>query len=120
MEPTKGEGRKWSIKVKDLQKNTVTNESFDAVMVCNGHYFEPAVPNLKGRNTFQGQQLHSHDYRTPEVFVDKTVVVLGAGPSGTLLHTGKKRMEEKSVLPENVFFFFNKHLENDSNLFLLL
>ncbi|XP_076177714.1 uncharacterized protein LOC143152001 [Ptiloglossa arizonensis] len=82
VEPTKGEGRKWSIKVKDLQKNTVTNESFDAVMVCNGHYFEPAVPNLKGRNTFQGQQLHSHDYRTPEVFVDKTVVVLGAGPSG--------------------------------------
>lgn len=54
-------------------------------MVCNGHYFEPSVPILKGQSIFQGQQLHSHDYRIPEVFADKTVVVLGAGPSGMLL-----------------------------------
>ncbi|XP_076659167.1 senecionine N-oxygenase [Halictus rubicundus] len=81
LEPSNGD-RKWSIKAKDLQKNIVTNESFDAVMVCNGHYFEPSVPKLKGHDLFQGRQLHSHDYRTPEIFTDKTVLVIGAGPSG--------------------------------------
>ncbi|KZC12907.1 PREDICTED: senecionine N-oxygenase-like [Dufourea novaeangliae] len=82
VEPTNNGDRKWSIKVKDLQRNTVTNESFDAVMVCNGHYFEPSLPKLRGKDIFQGRQMHSHDYRTPEVFADKTVLVIGAGPSG--------------------------------------
>lgn len=53
-------------------------------MVCNGHYFEPFTPNLKGQNVFQGDQLHSHDYRVPTIFKDKTVVILGAGPSGKI------------------------------------
>lgn len=82
IEPSNGE-RKWSIKIKDLEKNTVLVESFDAVMVCNGHYFEPSMPNLKGQPIFQGQQLHSHNYRTPKIFLDKNVVIIGAGPSGT-------------------------------------
>lgn len=75
MEPTNGE-RKWSIRVKDLQKNAVVNESFDAVMVCNGHYFEPSMPTLKGQNIFQAQQMHSHDYREPEIFADKAVCIV--------------------------------------------
>lgn len=81
VEPISGE-RKWSIKVKDLKTNTVISETFDAVAVCNGHYFDPVIPNLKGHDVFQGKQLHSHDYRVPAIFKDKTVVVLGAGPSG--------------------------------------
>ncbi|XP_043256572.1 dimethylaniline monooxygenase [N-oxide-forming] 3-like [Colletes gigas] len=112
--PTSGGDRKWTIKVKDLQKNTVTSDSFDAVMVCNGHYFKPNVPNLKGHETFQGRQLHSHDYRTPDIFTNKTVVVVGAGPSGMdlALDISKKatrvilshhtRESIGTIFPENV------------------
>lgn len=71
--------------MKDLQRNVVLNESFDAVMVCNGHYFEPSYPNLKGQSVFQGKQMHSHDYRVPDIFLDKKVLVIGAGPSGRIL-----------------------------------
>lgn len=81
MEPSTGD-RKWTVKVRDLEKNVVLTETFDAVMVCNGHYFEPSIPKLKGHENFQGEQLHSHDYRVPNIFTDKTVLVLGAGPSG--------------------------------------
>nr|XP_012151606.1 PREDICTED: senecionine N-oxygenase-like isoform X2 [Megachile rotundata] len=81
VEPSNGD-RKWTVKVKDLKNNVVLNESFDAVMVCNGHYFEPSFPNLKGQNVYQGKQMHSHDYRVPNTFLDKNVVVIGAGPSG--------------------------------------
>lgn len=81
VEPAVGD-RKWSVKVKDLQKDMLMTESFDAVLVCNGHYFEPTIPKIPGQNLYIGEQIHSHDYRVPEIFNGKTVVILGAGPSG--------------------------------------
>lgn len=84
MKPVAG-ARKWSVKVRDLQGDVIVIEQFDAVMVCNGHYFEPRIPNIPGQDIFTGKQIHSHDYRVPTAFNDKNVVVLGAGPSGTYL-----------------------------------
>ncbi|KAG8039044.1 hypothetical protein G9C98_003351 [Cotesia typhae] len=77
-----GSSTKWTVTVKNLETGVVAKEIFDAVMVCNGHYFEPSLPIIEGHDKFQGQQLHSHDYRVPETFANKTVVVIGAGPSG--------------------------------------
>lgn len=79
--------RKWLVKAKDLQRDLVTSESFDAVMICNGHFSEPSVPKLKGQGIFQGAQLHSNDYRTPDVFTDQAVVIFGGGPSGIVSHS---------------------------------
>lgn len=83
VEPAVGD-RKWSVKVRDLQRDTIVTEAFDAIMVCNGHYFQPRIPKISGHDVFAGKQMHSHDYRVPEIFDGKTVVVLGAGPSGPL------------------------------------
>ncbi|XP_057319304.1 uncharacterized protein LOC130663831 [Microplitis mediator] len=77
-----GSSTKWTVSVKNLETGLVSNEIFDAVMVCNGHYFEPSIPIIEGHDKFKGLQLHSHDYRVPETFANKTVVVVGAGPSG--------------------------------------
>ncbi|XP_034936131.1 senecionine N-oxygenase-like [Chelonus insularis] len=74
--------RKWIVTVKDLKKNILKRETFDGVMICNGHYFEPNVPTIEGQSKFQGDQLHSHDYRVPDIFINKNVIVIGAGPSG--------------------------------------
>ncbi|KAG8545713.1 hypothetical protein GDO81_020447 [Engystomops pustulosus] len=57
-------------------------EKFDAVMVCVGHYSHPYIPDIEGMKNFQGQVLHSHFYRFPEVFSSRSVVLLGSGPSG--------------------------------------
>lgn len=46
---------------------------------------------------FVGQQLHSHDYRTPDAFRDRDVVVIGAGPSGMDLSLEVAR-EARSVV----------------------
>ncbi|XP_047360680.1 flavin-containing monooxygenase FMO GS-OX5 isoform X3 [Vespa velutina] len=109
VEPT-SEDRKWSVKVKNLKENVVKTETFDAIMVCNGHYFEPFIPNLKGQDVFQGDQLHSHDYRVPAIFKDKTVVVLGAGPSGMDLaleiSTSAKRVILSHHLKESILTRF--------------
>lgn len=57
-------------------------QDFDAVVICNGHYSEPNLPDVPGADQWPGLQMHSHNYRTPEPFAGQTVVVVGASNSG--------------------------------------
>src|SRR2546423_7944980 len=52
---------------------------FDAVVVATGHYWDPHVPELPGR--FDGTLIHGRDYRTPDAFSGRHVVVAGAAQS---------------------------------------
>jgi dimethylaniline monooxygenase (N-oxide forming) len=58
---------------------------YDAVMVANGHHWDPRWPEppFEGMDVFAGRQLHAHDYKgdDPHFFRDKRVVVLGMGNS---------------------------------------
>lgn len=62
---------------------TETGESaeFDAVVVANGHNWEPRWPEPGYPGTFTGTQLHAHEYRNAEVFRDRRVLVVGMGNS---------------------------------------
>ena len=59
-----------------------SSQDFDAVVVSNGHYSEPNTPDIPGMGSFPGIQLHSHNYRDPEAFRGKSVLVIGASNSG--------------------------------------
>ncbi|XP_030468483.1 flavin-containing monooxygenase FMO GS-OX-like 3 isoform X2 [Syzygium oleosum] len=52
-------------------------EVFEAVVVCNGKYTEPRLAEFPGRSTWGGEQIHSHNYRVPEPYKDKIVVIIG-------------------------------------------
>ena len=52
---------------------------YDAVIVDNGHLSAPRWPEVPGH--FDGEQLHSHHYRTPEPYTGRRVVVVGMGNS---------------------------------------
>ncbi|MFC4070544.1 flavin-containing monooxygenase [Actinoplanes subglobosus] len=56
-------------------------ERVDAVIVANGHNWRPRHPEPGYPGTFDGLQMHAHDYRTPEVFRDRRVLVVGMGNS---------------------------------------
>lgn len=58
-------------------------EEYDAVVVCNGHYSRPRVPEFPGQDVFPGRQMHSHNYRRPGPFRGQTVVLVGAAFSGS-------------------------------------
>ena len=60
----------------------VDGERFDAVAVCNGHFWAPRVPELPGLRDFPGTALHSHNYRCNAAFKGRRVVVLGSSVSG--------------------------------------
>lgn len=57
------------------------SERFDAVVVANGHNWDPRWPSPAHPGEFTGRQLHAHEYRTPEVFRDRRVLVVGMGNS---------------------------------------
>ena len=49
-------------------------------MIANGHNWDPRRPELPGQ--FDGLQLHSAEYKTPEMLEGRRVLVIGAGNSG--------------------------------------
>ncbi|WP_308162932.1 FAD-dependent oxidoreductase [Nocardia alni] len=52
---------------------------------ATGTWEKPFIPYYPGAETFAGRQLHAHDYRTPDEFAGKHVVVVGAGISAVQL-----------------------------------
>ncbi len=55
---------------------------FDALLVCNGHHWDPSYPDFPGH--FDGETLHSHHYIDPTDPLDltgKRVLVVGIGNS---------------------------------------
>src|SRR4051812_43591990 len=60
----------------------VDGEGFDALVVCNGHHWDPRLPEFPGH--FDGETIHSHHYidtRDPIDMHDKRVLVVGIGNS---------------------------------------
>ena len=53
---------------------------YRGVIVANGHLWKPRYPDYPG--TFHGRVLHSKEYKTPDILVDRRVLVVGAGNSG--------------------------------------
>jgi hypothetical protein len=72
----------WEVLVKNLASNAYKTYVFDSVLVCTGNFHTPAIPILNGRALFNGIQLHSHEFREKEQFTNKSVLIIGAGPSG--------------------------------------
>ncbi|MBO2446607.1 NAD(P)/FAD-dependent oxidoreductase [Actinomadura barringtoniae] len=53
-----------------------------ALINATGTWDRPFWPRYKGMETFGGRQLHTADYRGPQEFAGKRVLVVGGGASG--------------------------------------
>ena len=71
-----------------------------AVLVANGHHWDPRWPEpaFPGAEDFEGEQLHAHHYREPDVLRGKRVLVLGLGNSATDIAVESSRIAEKTFL----------------------
>jgi putative flavoprotein involved in K+ transport len=52
------------------------------VVVATGYNHTPVLPDWPGREGFEGTLLHGQDYRNPEPFRGKDVLVVGSGNTG--------------------------------------
>ncbi|KAL0869189.1 hypothetical protein ABMA27_007471 [Loxostege sticticalis] len=72
----------WKVKYKHTPTGKEVEEKFDYVVVATGHHSKPYVPNFPGESLFKGNVIHSHDYRVPDPYKCKKVLIIGSGPSG--------------------------------------
>ena len=70
------------------------------VVVANGHHWDPRwpEPSYPGAETFPGEQMHAHYYRTPDVLEGKRVLVLGIGNSATDIAVESSRVADETYL----------------------
>jgi cation diffusion facilitator CzcD-associated flavoprotein CzcO len=53
-----------------------------AVISATGTWMRPFIPDYRGRDRFEGIQIHSANYRVAAPFVGKRVLIVGGGNSG--------------------------------------
>lgn len=54
---------------------------YDALLVANGHHWNPRWPEPPIPGSFDGEQIHAHDYKEPGQLAGRRVVVVGMGNS---------------------------------------
>jgi cation diffusion facilitator CzcD-associated flavoprotein CzcO len=94
--PVDGE---WEVAVEDSSGERRT-ERYRAVLVANGHHWNPRWPEpaFPGSEEFDGEQIHVHHYREPDVLVGKRVLVLGIGNSAVDVAVESSRIGERTFL----------------------
>ena len=69
--------------VWSVQLDTGETREYDALLVANGHHWNPRWPEpaFAGSDSFTGIQMHAHSYRENSIFAGKRAVILGMGNS---------------------------------------
>jgi cation diffusion facilitator CzcD-associated flavoprotein CzcO len=65
----------WEVTLADGRRRR-----YRGIVIANGHNWDPQRPSFTG--TFNGQSLHSAEYKTPDVLMGRRVLVVGGGNSG--------------------------------------
>lgn len=81
-----------------------------AVASATGTWSHPFIPDYPGRENYQGTQVHSAHYRTPDDFMGQRVLVIGGGNSGAQIlaevaevaHPSWVTLSEPLFLPDDV------------------
>ncbi len=113
--------------VWELELHDGSTERFDALLVANGHHWNPRwpEPRFPGSDTFSGTQMHAHDYREPEQLTGRRVVVLGMGNSAMDIAVESSYVAERTflaarrgawILPKYLFGKPTDQLPNDPRL----
>jgi Flavin-binding monooxygenase-like len=89
----------WDVTVEDADGARRTDR-YRAVLVANGHHWKPRWPEppFPGAGEYEGEQMHVHHYREPDVLEGRRVLVLGIGNSAVDVAVESSRIAEKTFL----------------------
>jgi cation diffusion facilitator CzcD-associated flavoprotein CzcO len=90
----------WEVTVRQRDTGVERSGRYVAVLVANGHHWDPRYPepSFPGADCFAGVQIHSHNYRTPEPFTGKRVLVLGIGNSAGDIAVDVSKVAARTLL----------------------
>jgi cation diffusion facilitator CzcD-associated flavoprotein CzcO len=90
----------WEVTTRHRDSGETCVRQYSAVLVANGHHWDPKLPTppFQGADSFKGDQIHSHYYRTPEPYTGKRVLVIGIGNSACDVATDCSDVAEQTVI----------------------
>jgi cation diffusion facilitator CzcD-associated flavoprotein CzcO len=56
------------------------SRDYEGVVIANGHLSDPLMPKVSGN--FSGTAMHAKEYKSPEIFEGKRVLIVGMGNTG--------------------------------------
>ena len=75
--------RGWVVTTRNVDTGEIGTAPYRAVLVANGHHWDPRYPEPPFAGTFNGEQTHAHYYRVPDPYAGRRVLVVGIGNSAT-------------------------------------
>jgi Flavin-binding monooxygenase-like len=84
-------GGTWRVTLDDGSRR-----SYGAVVVATGLFWSPLLPFYPG--SFDGTVSHSHEYRTPEPYAGRRVLVVGAGQSAAEIAVEVSTVAERTFM----------------------
>ncbi|KAJ2938756.1 hypothetical protein O0L34_g3376 [Tuta absoluta] len=90
-------GSHWNVSYHRTDTRTNHTEPCKHVLIASGEYRKPNVPRFIGQDEFKGTVIHSHDYKDPETYRNRKVLLVGAGASGLDLATHLANVTSKLV-----------------------
>lgn len=76
----------WNVSTRNVRTGEEREQTFDAVIVANGHFIVPYLPDIEGikewDQQYPGSISHSKYYRRPEDFEGKKAIIVGNSASG--------------------------------------
>jgi cation diffusion facilitator CzcD-associated flavoprotein CzcO len=89
----------WEITLADN-----STHEFENLLVCNGHHWDPRMPQYEG--TFDGELLHSHQFKNNRGFEDKNVLVIGGGNSACDIAVETGRVSKQTWISMRRGYYF--------------
>jgi len=71
----------WKVTIKNEDGEEETGR-YAGIVIANGILSEPSIPVFEGQDDFGGEILHTAEYKRPDIFRDKKVLIVGCGNSG--------------------------------------
>jgi hypothetical protein len=85
---------RWKLSIEQNGQKSV--EYFSDLVVCNGHHWQPRWPEYPGN--FEGDFLHSHQYKKAAPFEGQRVLVIGGGNSACDVAVETSRVSEYTAI----------------------
>jgi len=86
-------GGGWTVRAEDGFSG-----KFDVLVVASGHNWEPRLPEPPYPGSFDGRQVHAHDYREADELAGRRVLVVGMGNSAMDIAVESSTVAERTLL----------------------
>ncbi|EQB49312.1 hypothetical protein CGLO_11345 [Colletotrichum gloeosporioides Cg-14] len=95
------DANKWTIYTRstksDAENAVEEQQVFDRIVIATGILNVPVDVNIKGIDKFEGEAVHSRDFKEPNRYEGKNVLIIGVGATGVDTQSFLKKAKAKSI-----------------------